>query len=146
MGDFQYNTLTEEPRTYVLWSCHRIESISYSGMVNLNRCCSYGLHILMLERFDSDVRDMHSLGILMHEMCHQLGARDHYHEPKDPDDQNSVCKHGDICSECGENRRPASCIMNESRIDITQSTVLCEECIADIIRYLVGNDKYHYKG
>ena len=63
------------------------------------------------------------------------GARDHYHDPAVPDN-DETCKNKDICSQCGDNPRPDSCIMNHSRIDITSDTVICEACQNEIIAHL----------
>jgi len=71
----------------------------------------------------------------MHELNHQFGARDHYHELADEGDETS-CKFKDICSYCGTNPRPATCIMCNSRISITNEDVICDECKNDIIDHL----------
>lgn len=71
----------------------------------------------------------------MHELNHQYGAKDHYHELADSTDPNS-CKFKETCSLCGNNPRPSSCIMYQSRIDITNPDVICPECQNDILAYL----------
>ena len=40
------------------------------------------------------------------------------------------------CSRCGDNPRPSSCIMYNSRIDITKDSVICEACKNDIAEHL----------
>ena len=86
----------------------------------------------MLELSSSSVRDHDSIAILMHELNHQYGAPDHYHEILD----DGTCRSGDICSDCGANGRPSSCIMKQGRMDITASTVICAACKSDIYAHL----------
>ena len=117
------NTLT----TNVYWSCHKIRSIATNGSTDYNRSCSSGYSIIMIERSSSLNRDLYSQGVLMHELNHQYGARDHYHELADGKDPNS-CKFKDICSYCGTNPRPSSCIMYDSRIDINSSQIAIASC------------------
>ena len=71
----------------------------------------------------------------MHELNHQYGAKDHYHELADKND-NQSCKFKERCSVCGDNPRPKSCIMYESEIDITNDDVICSECQNDILTHL----------
>lgn len=120
--------------TSVLWSCHKIVSTASSGKQDYNRSCSSGACVYLLEISDI-LRTRDSQGILMHELNHQYGANDHYHELAVEGD-SSTCKFKDTCSICGTNPRPSSCIMNYSRTDINSSTVICSECISDIILHL----------
>ena len=75
----------------------------------------------------------------MHEMGHIYGAKDHYHELADSSDPNS-CKFKDICSFCGTNPRPNTCIMYQSRIDISASNVFCVSCFGEVKNHL---DDHH---
>ena len=118
--------------TNVLWTCHKIKSIASNGRVNYNRSCSSGYYVYMLEISSANDRIIHSQGVLLHELNHQYGARDHYHE----EDANGNCKFSDICSTCGENPRPGSCIMANSRQDINSSQIICFGCKQDIINHL----------
>ena len=118
--------------TNVLWSCHAITSTATNGDTNYNRSCSSGDAVIMIERSDSDNRSRNAKGVLMHELNHQYGAVDHYHELADKNDPNS-CKFKSICSECGTNPRPSTCIMYQSRIDISDSNVICTSCKNDIL-------------
>jgi len=124
--------------TNVLWSDHRITSTATNGTINYNRSCSSGTSIIMIERSSTSVRDRDSKSVLMHELNHQYGARDHYHELADSSDPTS-CKFKDICSECGTNPRPSSCIMNLGRVDISNSDVICSDCQTDILSHLAGH-------
>ena len=71
----------------------------------------------------------------MHELNHQFGASDHYHELAIEGDETS-CKFKNISSICGTNPRPETCIMYNSRINITNDDVICDECINDILNHL----------
>ena len=114
------------------WSGHCIQT--YSGISEYNRCYSSGFSIYMVELSSTLNRDRDSKGILMHELNHQFGAPDHYHERL----SDGSCRGGNICSVCGESdlKRPTSCIMYASRIDISSSTVICSGCRDDIICHL----------
>ena len=125
--------------TSVLWSCHRIVSIAANGKPEYNRSCSWGTGVFMLEISNVN-RDRDSAGILMHELNHQYGAKDHYHELEDENDEES-CIFKSICSECGDNPRPASCIMNQSRTDISVDTIICSSCKNDILAHLNSHHK-----
>ena len=118
--------------TNVLWSCHRIKSIASSGATNYNRSCSRGTSILMIERSTSANRDRDSKSVLMHELNHQYGAPDHYHELG----ADGICKNKAICSECGDYRRSEACIMNNSRTDINRDDIICDDCLEDIVSHL----------
>ena len=93
----------------------------------------------MLELSTASNRAQHSKGILMHELNHQYGAPDHYHEIINAGTVNERCRGGELCSVCGSNPRPNTCIMNRSRIDITAPTVICPGCKADMYLHLAGH-------
>lgn len=118
------------------WSGHCIRTNSSTD--ESNRCYSSGTSVYMLEISSSIFRNRDSKGILMHELNHQFGAPDHYHEKLDEGTPYERCRGGEICSVCGDldKRRPPTCIMNNSRIDITASTVICDECQEDIFNHL----------
>ena len=78
-------------------------------------------------------RDMESKSILLHELNHQYGAPDHYH---DVDPITRECRNKDICSFCNPNTRPTTCIMNDSSQDINSDTIICDYCKADILAHL----------
>jgi len=118
--------------TNILWTCHKIKSIASNEHVNYNRSCSSGYCVYVLEISSANDSVVHSQGVLLHELNHQYGARDHYHE----EDANGNCKFSDICSQCGENPRPGSCIMANSRQDINSSQIICSGCKQDIINHL----------
>lgn len=123
--------------TKAYWSGHRIKT--YSNVEEYNRCYSSGTSIYMLELSTASNRTQNSKGILMHELNHQYGAPDHYHEILDIGTVNERCRGGELCSDCGSNPRPNTCIMYRSRIDITVSTVICPGCKADMYLHLAGH-------
>ena len=139
ISDFNTSHVGNSQTSYILWSCHKITSTATNGSINYNRSCSYGTGIFLIEISSTYNREQNSKGVLMHELNHQYNAKDHYHELADNTDLNS-CKFKEICSLCGNNPRPSSCIMNQSRIDITNPDVICHECRKDIIAHL---DKHH---
>ena len=137
ISDFNATHIGDSITTHVLWSGHKITSQAPSGETNYNRSCSSGTGVFLLEIRTSNI-DQILQSVLMHELCHQFGARDHYHEPTVEGD-NSTCRNKSICSECKINPRPASCIMNQTRMDISDDAVLCSECLNDILNHLISH-------
>jgi hypothetical protein len=79
-------------------------------------------------------------GVLIHELAHQYGAPDHYHEFV-----NGICVGGNycahiLCSDVANSPRPTWCIMNIGRpaniAQIPASSVFCTGCTDDMIRHL----------
>lgn len=124
---FNYSRTTKN----IYWTCHKIVSYRADDTPDYNRSFQKENQILLMERSDSYERDIHTKGVLFHEICHFFGAPDHYCEII-----NGKCKSGDKCSDCGDNPRPESCIMNNGRGDISLSTVLCDACKTDIQDYI----------
>lgn len=127
--------------TSVLWSCHCITNTATNGDLEQNRSCSSGNVILMLDRNFLSNRSLVSKATLMHELNHQFGAQDHYHELADKADVNS-CKFKDICSECGTNPRPESCIMGDPTQNISNEYIICDACLEDIRSHLEDHHLY----
>lgn len=123
--------------TSVFWSGHKITSDLYGD----NRSISWLYYVLLLERSIQEERDRDSASVLMHELNHQFGASDHYHDPEDPNDEDSPCRNKAYCSRCGDNKRPASCIMNLTRMDISDDNVLCDACKQEILAHLEEHHK-----
>lgn len=75
--------------------------------------------------------------VYVHEISHQLGAPDHYHELYEG---TEICKNEQYCSVCGgANARSSSCIMYTTSFDILSAnydSVYCEGCYNDIISHL----------
>ncbi len=136
--------------TNAYWSGHKIQT--YANLEEFNRSYSSGSSIYILERSKADNRYTDSTGILMHELNHQYGAPDHYHEIVSSSLPSS-CKRSKsnggsgYCSksECniknGTINRPSTCIMNESRQDISKSTIICQGCKSDMITHLENHHK-----
>ena len=137
ISDFNATHIGDSITTHVLWSGHKITSQAPSGETNYNRSCSSGTGVFLLEISTSNI-DRNLQGVLMHELCHQFGARDHYHEPTVPG-EDDTCRNKSICSECEINPRDESCIMNQSRRDISDDAVLCSECLNDILNHLISH-------
>ena len=96
---------------------------------------------MLLERSSQEERDRDSASVLMHELNHQFGAIDHYHDPEDRNDEDSPCRNKAYCSRCGDNKRPVSCIMNLTRMDISDDNVLCDACKQEILAHLEEHHK-----
>lgn len=127
--------------TTILWSGHKISSTASSGTINYNRSCSYGNSVFIIKLLSDNVRTEYSQGVVLHELNHQYGAPDHYHEPTVSGD-DTTCKFIDICSTCdGPNARPLSCIMFSSRQNIFNVDIICYDCKQDILAHLEGHHK-----
>jgi len=135
--------------TSAIWSGNRIRSERIDGDGNVvfdfNRSFSSGTHIFMLETGT----DNNITGVLIHELVHQYGGPDHYHEIRTR--LNMVeCVGGLICSNTacapnanGRDPRPASCIMNNSRpANVATRAVhdmFCVGCEYDMRDHLIGH-------
>lgn len=77
-------------------------------------------------------------GTLMHELNHQFGASDHYHNAE----VGAICDRK-YCSTCGgEYARPSDCVMNLGRyVDIYSDDVLCVGCMNEIKEHLSDHHK-----
>ena len=128
-SEFKYSHQNKRV-TNILWTGHKVTA----GIGN-NRSYSVGRQIMMLNRPSSSNRELKFQSILMHELNHQYGADDHYHEIL----EDGSCRSGSICSVCGEFPRPNTCIMCTTGTDINLSTVLCGDCKADIISWMSNN-------
>lgn len=124
-----------ETTTAVLWSCHKIKSSSTPGVTDYNRSCSSGNYLFIISISSANERDQRSQGSLLHELNHQYGAKDHYHDLADINDPYS-CKFKDICSYCGTNPRPSTCIMHTTNQNISSGNIICSECQQDIYSHL----------
>ena len=89
----------------------------------------------MISISSASEREQKSKGALLHELNHQYGARDHYHDLADINDSSS-CKFKDICSFCGTNPRPSSCVMHTTNQDINNSNIICDGCKNEIMAHL----------
>lgn len=135
ISNFKSSHEGDQITTNAFWSGHKIQSTASSGVINNNRSCSDGTAIFMLGIWLDSSRTQNSQGVLLHELAHQFGAGDHYHEPTKEDD-DSTCKFKDVCSVCNPNQRPQSCIMYQSHTDITATNVICDYCRYDILAHL----------
>ena len=138
MNVFKSERPGSETVTTAYWTAHRVQCDFNAKELDENRCGSSGYSIAMLDRPLSEDRYINSTGILMHELNHQYGVGDHYHEEL----KDTPCRSGDKCSFCGINRRPETCVMNRSRQDINEETIMCDECLTDIKTHLNKHHKY----
>ena len=133
-ADFESAYIATQTTTMVLWSAHKI--CVDVGM--FNRPYSWGDYVYYIHISTSENRLIESIGMFMHELAHQYGVKDHYHEMG----TDGKCIGGDRCSRCGDFPRSASCIMNNSRQDITGEDIICEDCFQEILAHLNAHHKY----
>lgn len=131
IADYSIGHTGNDVSVNILWTAHRITSTASSGAINYNRSCTVGHNIYMLNVNQTN-RNQKSTATLMHEINHQIGAPDHYHELN----KYGVCKFADICSVCGTNPRPATCIMNTTSRDISSTDIICDQCLLQIRAHL----------
>lgn len=141
ISDFKNHYIGNNITTNLLWSNHKIKSVATNGTVNYNRSVSSGYCIFVINNFSTSSRPIDSKSVTMHELNHQMSAPDHYHELADLSDPAS-CKFKSICSVCGVNPRPSSCVMNNPYgLDISSSDVICDGCKCDMLLHLVNHHK-----
>ena len=134
-------------KTQAYWTQHRTYRNSDMSSGSTNRSFSSGNYVFLLNRFSSNNRDLYSKGVLMHELNHQIGAKDHYHEEmvsgvvtsckrSVANGGNGICSNLQCNTKNGTQYRPDSCIMNNSYQDISNSNILCDACKNDILAHL----------
>ncbi len=126
------NTLTD-----AYWTGHKIDTTGMGRVytTSYNRSFSSRFRIYMLELCNSTNCEYNSKSVLMHKLNHQYGAPDHYHEIL----ADGTCRGGALCSVCGSNPRPATCIMCQGCMDITSDNVICDGCKGQMITHLEGH-------
>lgn len=140
ISDFNSKHNGNKKTTNALWSGHRIltnGAYDDNGNPEENRSCSSGTGVFMLA-IDKTMRINTSQSVIFHELNHQYGADDHYHNPT-IEGNNLTCTNRATCSVCGINPRPTSCIMYSRKI-ITNKDVICDECAHEILLHL---DNHH---
>lgn len=137
LNDFKQNNEINVGCTNILWSGHRITSEAANGNLEYNRSVYSGNTILMINICGNDNRNQKSMSVLMHELNHQYGAKDHYHE----EDETGNCKNVN-CSICDGELYPSSCIMNSTNGSILSPDVICNSCRNDIIDILEKSYKF----
>ena len=123
--------------TTIYWTAHRVLCDHGTGYIQENRSVSSGFSILNVEREAPEERYVNSTSVLMHELNHQYGVGDHYHEIM----ANGTCRSGARCSVCGINPRPSTCIMNKGRLNINLTTAMCSGCKEDLITHFENHHK-----
>ncbi len=122
------------------WTAHRIECKGMDGSIEINRPRSKEKNIFMLSIHTPETRERDTCALLMHELNHQYGVGDHYHEIYTVDGKPR-CKSGDRCSECGKYKRDERCIMNRIGQNVSLSTIMCSDSKADMKTHLEGHHK-----
>ena len=124
-------------RVTILWTGNKLFELDDDGnLQEANRSFSwYDYGINMQELVHKDYYFDVMIPVLAHELSHQCGAPDHYHEIL----EDGSCRGGDMCadSECANpNPRPSSCLMNDGWMwDIQTKNVndiWCTGCQTDM--------------
>ncbi|MBP3387944.1 MAG: RICIN domain-containing protein [Clostridia bacterium] len=139
ISDFGGSVSNREKHVNVYFTGHRIKYESQSGKIQYNRSFSNAnnLYILKLNEADSNFEsyiDEIIKPCILHELSHQIGGRDHYHEVNTFDH----CIHSDICSVCAGplECRSMECIMYDTIRNMDNDTIYCYECSSEIRNYL----------
>lgn len=85
---------------------------------------------------DEDEREYRAKRGFLHELNHQYGAPDHYHEVITEDDGDKVCKNKAICSYCGAEPRDGECVMGPQEESNGELLIICADCMNDILAHL----------
>lgn len=140
---FMCEEFSETLGTEVFWCGHRVQRKT-SIPNEYNRSSYYDGFVFILGE-DAD----EATGVLMHEIAHDFGAPDHYHECKVEgrmDTCNNIksnggsgyCSNSTCNSVNGTLPRPCTCLMNVSDQDISSVNILCGGCKSDILNDFRG--------
>ncbi|MBQ8523235.1 MAG: S-layer homology domain-containing protein [Clostridia bacterium] len=163
-----FNTVTSPAGSNVLtkvyWTAHKVKRF-YDSSEECIRARSYLYNVYMIDYIkvtdETTQAEINSwintffttsvYGRIMHELNHQYGAPDHYHEQTDNNIRSckrAISNGGDgFCSDSncnsinGTQYRPATCIMNTSYGDISPSDIICSDCKSEIITHLNSHHK-----
>ena len=112
-----------------------------------NRSYHWYNHGIIIQKIvtNSDTYESKVLPTVLHEMSHDIGAPDHYHEMIERDGQ-TVCRGGDMCIVCHpDTGRPGWCLMcttnhpELSSNDCDYDSIYCEACLKDMLNHLNGH-------
>ena len=123
--DFGYGTYND---IKIYWSCYKImngSQLAYSHTVPEQYI------IFMFEPEHENVSEQVAVKtfhrILIHEMYHQFGILDHYHETRQPLDENGKCKNNPRCKTCNiQSAYSEDCCMNSQ--SATKYKLFCNTC------------------
>lgn len=122
--------------SYAFWSGHKIKNSMPDGTIDWNRSFSNGYSMYLIHLYEPEgyVDKITMLTrILIHELAHQYGVRDHYHVAVKDNEGNLFCKYPDICSDCDyPGSRPETCSMYNS----TAVQGLCDGCQEELYAHL----------
>lgn len=118
-------------KTSILWMGNTL----YENGKQANRSFSWYNGICMQKLISSQDYYERVAATLVHELAHQYGAPDHYHELI-----NGECRGGSLCHECNPSTgRPEYCIMNTTSMVISTRNpeeLFCSGCLRDIRNHL----------
>ena len=130
ISDFNISHSGSDTVTNIYWTGH---SVFWDSTPS--RSCSSGTSIFMLETTSNDNLIIRTLA---HEISHQYGASDHYHELMN----NGICKHQNLCNNCnGANARDSRCIM-DGEITNFYDCIVCNGCSEEIKTHLNNHHTY----
>ena len=120
-------------KSYVLWSGHALTTENEEKeIVDGNRSGSWEDSIILVGIASKTDRYERSIKGLLHELCHQYGALDQYH---DEEDASVLCPNYETCTTClGKTR--LNCVMDKNDTPITDSSIICEACRELIMTHL----------
>lgn len=114
--------------------------------VQCNRSYRWYNNGLLLQNISSSTADYYKdvFSTLVHEISHEIGAIDHYHEILKDDQGNDYCRGGENCYRCNEETgRPMWCIMDQGRItnpdNINTKNLYCPACLKEILEHLADH-------
>ena len=116
--------------------------------VQCNRSYSWYNNGLLLQNISSSTADYYKdvFSTLVHEISHDIGAIDHYHEILEDEQGNKYCRGGANCYRCNEETgRPMWCIMDQGTItdpaNVDTDNLYCSACLEEIFEHLSSHHK-----
>ncbi len=134
IGQYPGNDTTSS----ILWMGNRLRTVDGNGDILENRSFAwYDSGIIIQEIGENSPKYYDDqLRMLIHEISHQIGAVDHYHEIR----SDGTCIGGDSCDDCGRRPRPEDCIMDHDNLGNLKTreshTIWCQGCRQDIEAHL----------
>lgn len=134
-----------ETTTSILFTGSRLYDDNGNGRNRSFRWYGNGIILQEINQSSSSYANI-ELPCVLHEISHEIGAPDHYHEIITNDLGESVCRGGSMCSTCHPTTgRPKWCTMGDDggwRTDLgtcDMDEIYCESCRNQIIEHLIDH-------
>lgn len=142
--DFICDYSGAEDNASILVSGHRLYD---DNGITCNRSFKWYDYGISLQLYHSPSNyNIEAFSVLVHEIAHHIGAKDHYHEIRYDDKNKPYCVGGEFCFTCNpRTARPTWCIMVNGNLTPSQlenagyDEIFCSGCLYDMRFYLRNN-------